>query len=71
MKKKGYSETLQDLEAIIDRMHTGEIPIDQLGTAVKQAADMIAFLRNHLKATEAEITAILKGLEEDADKNKL
>jgi exodeoxyribonuclease VII small subunit len=64
MKKKGYLETLKDLEAIIDRMHKGEIPIDQLGTNVKQAADMITFLRSNLKATEAEITAILKGLED-------
>jgi len=67
MKKKGYSETLKDLEAIIERMHKGEIPIDQMGITVKQAADLIAFLRKHLKATEAEITTILKGLEEDAD----
>jgi len=67
MKKKGYSETLKDLEAVIERMHKGEIPIDQLGDTVKQAADMIAFLRHRLKATEAEITTILRGLEEDAD----
>jgi len=68
MKKKGYSETLQELEAIIERMHKGEIPIDQLGANVKQAADMIAFLREKLKNTEAEITTVLKGLEEDAAK---
>ncbi|MEN6475903.1 MAG: exodeoxyribonuclease VII small subunit [Syntrophaceae bacterium] len=68
MKKKTYSETLKDLEAIIERMQKGEIPIDQLGGNVKQAADMIAFLRNNLKATEVEISTILKGLEEDAEK---
>jgi len=68
MKKKSYSETLKDLEAIIERMQKGDVPIDQLGTNVKQAADMIAFLRTSLKTTEVEIAGILKGLEEDAEK---
>jgi exodeoxyribonuclease VII small subunit len=67
MKKKGYSETLKELETLIERMHKGEIPIDQLSITVKQAAEMIAFLRKHLKASEAEITSVLKGLEEDTD----
>lgn len=64
MKKKTYSETLNDLEKIVERMNKGEIPIDQLGINVKQAAEMIAFLRTNLKATETEITTILKGLED-------
>jgi exodeoxyribonuclease VII small subunit len=68
MKKKTYSEVLKDLETIVERMHKGEIPIDQLGINVKQAADMIAFLRTNLKATEAEITTILKGLEDSTGK---
>ena len=68
MKKKTYSETLKDLEAIIEHMQKGDVPIDQLGANVKQAADMITFLRANLKATEAEITAILKGLGDEGTK---
>lgn len=65
MKKKSYSEVLKELETIVERMNKGEIPIDQLGESVKNAAEMIAHLRRSLKATEAEITAILKGLEDE------
>lgn len=65
MKKKSYSEVLKELETIVERMNKGEIPIDQLGESVKNAAEMIAYLRRSLKATEAEITAILKGLEDE------
>lgn len=66
MKKRTYSEVMKDLETVVERMHKGEIPIDQLGESVKTAAEMIRFLRQNLKATEAEITAILKGLEDEA-----
>ncbi len=65
MKKKSYSEVLRELEAIVERMNKGEIPIDQLGENVKSAAEMIGYLRRSLKATEAEIAAILKGLEDE------
>lgn len=65
MKKRSYSEVLKELEGIVERMNKGEIPIDQLGESVKNAAEMIGYLRRSLKSTEAEITAILKDLEDD------
>jgi exodeoxyribonuclease VII small subunit len=66
MKKRRYSEVLKDLEVIVEKMNKGEIPIDHLGESVKTASEMISYLRQNLKATEAEITAILKGLEGEA-----
>jgi exodeoxyribonuclease VII small subunit len=66
MKKRKYSEVLKDLEVIVEKMNKGEIPIDHVGESVKVASEMISYLRQNLKATEAEITTILKGLEGEA-----
>jgi len=45
-------------------MNRGEIPIDELEEAVREGARKIRFLREKLKATEAEITKVLKDMED-------
>ena len=62
-KAKGYTDVLRELEEMLDRMNRGEIPIDELEDIVKSAAQKIRFLRDRLKATEAEITKVLSELE--------
>jgi len=62
-KAKGYTDVLRELEEMLDRMNRGEIPIDELEDVVKSAAQKIRFLRDRLKATEAEITKVLSELE--------
>ncbi len=64
MKKKNYSETLSDLEALVEKINNGDIPIDRLGENVRAASEMIKFLRQSLKSTETEITEILKSIDE-------
>ncbi len=67
MKKgKSYSEVLQELEETLEMMNRGDIPIDRLEATVTSAAEKIRFLRRKLQSTEAEITKVLKDLE-DAD----
>jgi exodeoxyribonuclease VII small subunit len=65
-KAKGYTDVLRELEEMLDRMNRGEIPIDELEDVVKSAAQKIRFLRDRLKATEAEITKVLSELEDEA-----
>jgi exodeoxyribonuclease VII small subunit len=62
-KAKGYSEVLKELEETLARMNRGEIPIDELETAIKSAAQKIRYLREKLKATEAEIVKVLREIE--------
>jgi exodeoxyribonuclease VII small subunit len=62
-KAKGYSEVLKELEDMLERMNRGEIPIDELEEAVKSAAQKIRFLRDKLKATEAQIIEVLREIE--------
>jgi len=64
MKKKNYSEVLKELEAIVEKMNQGDVPVDKLGETVKSASEMIKYLRQNLKATEVEISEILKGIDE-------
>ncbi|HOS97165.1 MAG TPA: exodeoxyribonuclease VII small subunit [Deltaproteobacteria bacterium] len=66
-KAKGYSEVLQELEGLLDRMNRGEIPIDELEETVRSAAGKIRILKERLKATEAEITKVLREIEEETD----
>jgi exodeoxyribonuclease VII small subunit len=67
-KAKNYSQVLQELEETLEKMNSGDISIDNLEAEVKSAADKITFLRQKLRSTEAEITKILKDIEdEDTD----
>lgn len=64
-KSKGYSAVLRELEDTLEKMNKGEIPIDDLEDAVKSSAQKIRFLRERLRATEAEITKVLREIEGD------
>jgi exodeoxyribonuclease VII small subunit len=64
MKKKTYSDTLIELEAIVEKMNRGDIPVDKLAESVKVASEMIKFLRQSLRATETEIAEVLKSIDE-------
>ena len=62
-KTMGYSDVLKELEETLERMNRGEIPIDELEDAIKSAAQKIRYLRDKLKATEAEIVKVLREIE--------
>lgn len=64
MKKKTYSDTLLELEAIVEKMNRGDIPVDKLAESVKAASEMIKFLRQSLMATETEIAEVLKSIDD-------
>lgn len=66
MKKTAkYSDILRELEETLDRMSKGEVPIDELGETVKDAARKIRHLRQVLRSTQTEVTKVLKEIEED------
>ncbi len=65
-KARQYSEVLKELEDIMERMNRGEVPIDELGETVKQAAEKIRYLRSVLRSTQTTVTKILKEVEEES-----
>jgi exodeoxyribonuclease VII small subunit len=67
MKKTSrYSEVLRELEETLERMNRGEVPIDELEREVKEAAEKIRYLRKILRSTQAEVTKVLKEIEEES-----
>ncbi len=66
-KPKGYTDVLRELEETLDRMNRGDIPIDKLEETIKSAADKIRYLKDRLKATEAEITRVLREIDVEGD----
>ena len=67
-KPKGYSEVLRELEETLEKMNRGDIPIDELEETIKSAAGKIRSLKESLKATEAEITKVLREIEDGDEK---
>jgi exodeoxyribonuclease VII small subunit len=67
-KAKGYSDVLKELEETLERMNRGEIPIDELEETIKSAAGKIRYLRDKLRATEAEIVKVLREIEGEPPK---
>ena len=67
MKKTSrYSEVLRELEETLERMNRGEVPIDELEREVKEAAEKIRYLRKILRSTQAEVTKVVKEIEEES-----
>lgn len=66
-KTKGYSDVLRELEEMLEKMNRGDIPIDELEGAIKSAAGKIRYLKDRLRATEAEITKVLKDIEGESE----
>jgi len=66
MKKNAtYSDVLKELEKTLESLNRGEVPIDRLESTVRSASEMIKFLKQKLHSTQAEITTILKEIEDD------
>ena len=58
MEQKKYEEALTQLETIVRKMESNEYDIDQLAIQLKTAQQLIAFCKDKLTKTEAEIQKI-------------
>ena len=61
-----YEEALAQLETIVRKMEANEYDIDELAAQLKTAQRLIAFCKNKLTMTEAELLKIQQ-LEEKTD----
>lgn len=57
---KNYSESIEDLELIIESIEKGEVSIDELTIKIKQAVEIIENCKMKLQVTEKEISRVLK-----------
>ena len=57
-EKIKYEEALAQLETIVRKMEANEYDIDELAAQLKTAQRLIAFCKNKLTKTEAELQKI-------------
>ncbi len=55
-----YDEAIGQIEAIMTRLRTGEMSVDQLAAEVKRAAELIAYCKERLLKTEEELKKVLE-----------
>jgi exodeoxyribonuclease VII small subunit len=57
-----YEAALQELEALVARLESGQLPLDQLLTGYQRGAQLLKFCRDRLEAVENQIK-VLEGTE--------
>ena len=57
-----YEEALQELDALVGRLESGQLPLDQLLSGYQRGAQLLAFCRERLEAVENQIK-VLEGTE--------
>ena len=60
-----YEAALQELEALVASLESGQLPLDQLLTGYQRGAQLLKFCRDKLEAVETQIK-VLEGTEPNA-----
>jgi exodeoxyribonuclease VII small subunit len=55
---------MEELEAILGRVESDEIDIDELAEELKQATKLLELCRQKIRKAELEVTQIVQSLEE-------
>ncbi len=58
-KQIKYEEAVSQLQAIVDRLETGEMGIDEMTAQLKRAQQLITLCRARLTQTDEEVQRIL------------
>jgi exodeoxyribonuclease VII small subunit len=53
-----YEQALQELEALVQRMDSGDMPLDGLLSAYQRGTELLSHCRNKLAAVEQQIKLI-------------
>ena len=61
-KPTTYEKAYEELEKIMTDLQEDKISVDDLTVKVKRAAELITFCNTMLRATEEEVTKIVKKL---------
>ncbi len=55
-----YEEAISQIEAILKKIRTGEISVDELSAEVKRATELITICRERLRSAEEEVKKIIE-----------
>lgn len=56
-----YEQALAELEALVEQMEAGQLPLDQLLTSYRRGAELLAFCRERLQAVEEQVKLLEDG----------
>lgn len=62
MKKEEitYTQAMSEIEQILERFNTAQMNVDELGSQVKRATDLIKLCKSRLRQAETEVTEALE-----------
>jgi exodeoxyribonuclease VII small subunit len=53
-----YEAAQQELESLVARLESGQLPLEELLGGYRRAADLLAFCRQRLQAVESQIQTL-------------
>lgn len=59
----GFSDAMQELEAILGRIESEEVDIDRLAEELGRAAELLELCRGRIRKAEVEVSQIVQSLE--------
>jgi len=57
-----YEAALQELEQLVGRLESGDLPLEQLLTQYQRGAELLAFCRGRLETVEAQVKVLDQGV---------
>ena len=57
-----YEAALQELESLVQRLESGQMPLDELLTGYRRGAQLLAYCRARLEAVESQIQVLDNGV---------
>ena len=58
---ESYEEAVQELEQLLAKLESGQLPLDQLLTHYQRGATLLAYCRERLAAIETQISILDEG----------
>ncbi len=62
-----YQQAVQEIEETLQLIEDAELDVDELSVKVKRIAELIAFCKNKLHATEKEVEELLSEIDNSED----
>ncbi|BAL95008.1 exodeoxyribonuclease VII small subunit [Rubrivivax gelatinosus] len=56
-----YEEAVAELDRLVQRMETGQMPLDQLLDGYRRGSELLTFCRNRLQAVEEQVKLLDDG----------
>jgi len=57
-----YEAALQELEQLVARLESGDMPLEQLLTQYQRGAELLAFCRDRLEVVQAQVKVLDQGV---------